>query len=148
MNKKIKCSFDFDQTLFLDKVQKYAKELISKGEVEVHITTMRYGPLSKGNPNDPYWTNVGDNNWKHVWALADNLRISRDNIHFCDMQDKTIFFKDKTDFIWHLDDDINQVKLLRAKTNVAPILCQPYRAWQWQCNNYIEEALHQQKSVV
>lgn len=141
MKKKISISFDFDSTLSLPHVQEYCKYLINKGQVEICICTRRYGPDTKGNPNDPYWTNLGSKNWEDVFKLAEELKIDKQNIIFCDMGKKSDFLKDK-DFLWHLDDFKEEVDEISKNTKVKGVLCQPYRAWQWQCNNYIEEALN------
>jgi hypothetical protein len=39
------------------------------------------------------------------------------------MEDKVIFFKKHNDFLFHLDDDENEIKMINEQTNVKGILC-------------------------
>jgi hypothetical protein len=104
---KMKVSFDFDDTLEFEDVQKFAKELIDK-DVEVHIVTSRFEDLKRYHP---------DMNATHddLFLVADKLGIPRDRIHFTNFNDKWKFLEGQ-DFVWHLDDNENEIKSITIFT--------------------------------
>ena len=138
----IKVSFDFDGTIgHKADIQEYCKTLLSNKKVEVFITTRRYGPeigkLSKEDqPDSDWWKICGTSNWEEVFELADNLGIKRSNIHFCNMQPKFDYFKDK-DFLWHLDDDMLEIE----EINMLPDITAVWTQYNWleQCNKLIND---------
>ncbi len=136
---KPKISLDFDGTLghILD-VQEYCKHLLSKGVVDVYITTRRYGSDSKGNPQDPWWTNIGTKNWTEVFDLADELGILRSHIHFCNMEPKYEYFNTPY-FLWHLDDDQLECEDINLHTITRGIWLG--ENWLEQCNKLINETI-------
>lgn len=137
MHYKPKVSFDFDGTIgHKNDIQEYCKTLLSNNQVEVFITTRRYGPDSKGNPEDPWWVNIGTKNWEEVYKLADTLGINRDNIHFCNMKMKYDYLKDK-DFLWHLDDDMLEVEEINMLPDTRAIWIN--EDWLTECNKLINE---------
>ena len=123
-------SFDYDDTLSRPKVQEYAKELIKKG-YDVHILTFRY--------EDPknYKFNA---NHKDLFKVADRLGIKRENIHFTNYTDKGDWLSDhpELNFLWHLDDDVNQLDNIRNVTTIIPI--DSVRGmWKITCDKRIKE---------
>ena len=100
-----KVSFDFDGVFEYDPIQKFAKNLISKG-VEVHVVTAR---SHKGLNAD-------------IFELTDAVNIERKNVHFTNSMPKFIFFKKHEDFKFHLDDDTLEVKEINENTSVVGIL--------------------------
>jgi len=107
MSKKV--SFDFDSTLDTYCVQLFAKFLVENG-VEVHIVTSR---VSDKEAPSPHWN-------KAVWDVCEECGILKENVHFTAYRDKWEFFKDK-DFVWHLDDDVIELSMLKDFTTVEPI---------------------------
>ena len=103
-----KVSFDFDSTLSLKNVQKFAKRLLKEG-VEVWIVTSR----ASERPNNPDFN-------KDLFLVSDSLDIPRQQIHFTEHEDKHIFLK-YNNFLFHLDDDVIELELLEENTNVIPI---------------------------
>jgi len=119
----MKVSFDFDSTLTLECVQKLASKLIYAGH-DVHIVTGRF-EFADNSGNKVSNTEVFD--------VAEELKIPIENIHFCNMKNKSEFFKENPDFIWHLDDDDIELESIRAETNVFPILRNIENNWKHQC---------------
>jgi hypothetical protein len=119
----MKISFDFDSTLTRKSVQKVAKELIARGD-EVHIVTSRFEDTSRYA--DPRWSN--DN--RDLFRIAKHLGIKRENIHFMNMQDKSIFFLENSDFVVHLDDYEYEYEHLNTETEVSCVLCDNGQEWQ------------------
>jgi len=93
-----KVSFDFDDTLTLKNVQDYAKDLIKKG-IEVHVVTSRY--------EDPKQYTF-ECNHDDLFTIIKEIGIDKKNVHFTNFTFKHKFFKNNTDFIWHLDDNYQE----------------------------------------
>lgn len=106
----MKVSFDFDDTLSINVVQAYAKWLISKG-IEVWIVTSR---LSDEQSKNPEWN-------KDLFSIAEEIGIKKENIKFTPTMDKYYFFKDN-DFIFHLDDDREEIALINEYTKTKGVL--------------------------
>ena len=137
---EIKISFDADGTLLARKdIQEYAKELVNLG-YDVHIVTQRYGTVEEYGQDflDKYGITDIENEHKHLFTIADEVGILRDNIHFLNMTDKWIFFKQNTGFIWHLDDDIKELAGLNENTNTIGLSCVGQSTWKHKCNRLIE----------
>lgn len=89
-----KVSFDFDDTLDRGDVQTYAQQLLNEG-VEVWIVTAREDlPI--------------DN--RDLFSVSDRLGIPRNHIVFVSYRLKAEYFKNHPDFIWHLDNDFNELE--------------------------------------
>jgi len=127
-----KVSFDFDGTLDNKHVQEYAKELI-KQNMEVHIVTSRYEDITN------YEFKVPINSQQHadLYLIADKLNIPNSNIHFTNMSDKYLFFIKNEDFLFHLDDDYIESKLINQNTNVKAVSF-IHSNWKKECNNKIK----------
>ena len=121
----MKISFDFDGVLTRPSLQKYAKELLDRG-YEIWIVTSRLG---FGKEPTPTWND-------DLFAIAESIGISKDNIHFCCMENKSEFLKDK-DFIFHIDDDNFELSLIKKYTKVKPIYLFGNKYWKEDCENAI-----------
>jgi len=107
---KLKVSFDFDSTLDCGDVEQFAKRLVNDGH-EVWIVTSRLGFGKEPNPN---WND-------DVFLTAKHIGIPKEQIYFCNLSNKSDFFKNK-DFLFHLDDDTYELNEIREETNVFPVL--------------------------
>lgn len=125
-NKKI--SFDFDGTLSLLSVQKYAKELIDNG-YDVHIVTSRYENIENYFP--VIWK---DGNFDII-NIANKLGIDSKNIHFTNMKEKYHFFIENKGFLWHLDDDSIELKKINKYTKTVGISVNAGN-YKNKCNKY------------
>lgn len=111
-NKKV--SFDFDDTLSLLSVQKYAKELTDKG-YDVHIVTSRFENI------DDYLPVVWPDGHTDLYKVAKELNISKEKIHFTNKKHKYTFFMENEGFLWHLDDDFAELKKINKNTETVGI---------------------------
>lgn len=127
----MKVSFDYDNTLTTKEVQYYAQKLINLG-YEVWIVTSRFhSDLARENN---WWWIVEQND--KLFKVADILGIRRENIHFTNMKPKVEFLIDK-DFIFHLDDDLDQlVDILNEKIECKPINVEHFD-WLNTCNQIL-----------
>lgn len=79
-----------------------------------------------------------ENDWATDWnddlyTVAADLGISKNHIKFMDMINKYKFFEDK-DFIWHLDDDWTEVRLINKHTKTRCITHIGSGNWIHKCN--------------
>jgi hypothetical protein len=106
---KMKVSFDFDDTFSRPKVQKYARELIDKG-LEVWIVTTRWNRkckiLERGKQ---YYKLHGERPWREVNETALQFGIPLRHVVFTNYDYKCTFFRDNPDFIFHLDDNPEEI---------------------------------------
>ena len=121
-----KVSFDFDGTLSRPIVQAYAKELISKG-VEVWVCTSRFDNLHAPNIN---WND-------DLFKVIHEVGINRKNLIFTNYIDKWEVLKD-FDFIWHLDDDWIELKLINKHTNIKALSVFGNSVWKNKCNRFLK----------
>lgn len=89
----MKISFDFDDTLETEQMQKLAKKFIKEGH-KVYITT--------GRLYHPYWNN-------DVFKLAQELNIPAEQIQLTEGADKHFFLKG---FDMHFDNNPNEIYLI------------------------------------
>jgi len=135
VNKKI-CSIDFDDTLSIPSIQEYAKMLIEKG-VEVWIVTSRFDDVAKYNSH--FLRTIGvklgnlQSQWDDLFVVADKLGIDREHIVFTNMQLKCTYFKDHPEFIWHLDDSMEETKCINGNTDVKGICWMGNKNWRVDC---------------
>ncbi|HRT03673.1 MAG TPA: hypothetical protein P5513_07020 [Candidatus Diapherotrites archaeon] len=132
----MKVSFDFDGTLELDFVQKYAEDLINRG-VEVWIITSRFSDSELGRKNflSPlYITN------RDLIEVMDRLGIDKNKVIFTNMEDKWKFIKDKG-FIWHLDDDPIENKMINSKTFTKGIDFFDNDKWHEECEYILNNTI-------
>jgi len=125
----MKVTFDFDCTLDREAIQDYASELIANGH-EIHIVTSR---LADDKAPSIYWN-------LDLYQVSDKLKIKRENIHFMSMEDKSFFFMENDDFIWHLDDDWDVLRDIR-KLSVVGISCFGSTNWKAKCDGVLKKAL-------
>jgi hypothetical protein len=119
-----KCSFDFDSTLDRVDVQRFAIELIEKGW-DVWIVTSRCDTeraLAKG------WHWVERQN-EQLYKVANDVGIKRENIIFTEHVDKIVYLKDKG-FLFHLDDDVDELMAIRESGDECYPICVDYFEWQ------------------
>lgn len=121
----MKVSFDFDGTLDRCVIQEYAKELIDR-KFEVWICTSR---LSDKEAPSEFWNT-------DLYTVAKSVGIKKDNIKFCSMSDKYLFFEDK-DFIWHLDDDWTELDMISKNTKTKGISVFGNVNWKNKCEKEI-----------
>lgn len=135
----IKLSFDFDGTLSRQIIQNYAKELVQEG-FEIHIVTRRYDSIDKYTEefNKQYGIVNIELEHQYLYDVAKELNISKDKIHFMNMDDKYKFFKDNPDFLWHLDDDWIEINDINKHSKVIGISCTGNNTWKKKCNELIE----------
>jgi hypothetical protein len=124
---KKKVSFDFDDTLSYEVIQDYAKSLIKQG-IEVHIVTSRYEDCSMYN---------FDCNHDDLFKVAKELGLDKDHIHFTNFMDKWNFFDIYEGFVWHLDDNPDEVIPINNLTKTIGIEVFTY-AWLDRCNELLE----------
>ena len=128
MKNKGKVSIDFDSTLDRKDVQRFAKQLIDDG-YETWIVTSRVS-LEHAKANLDQWSinRVEKSNLK-LFRVADNLGIKREHIHFTNAQLKVEFLEGK-DFIFHLDDDSEELLAIL----VSGDKCEPFNVnyFEWE----------------
>ena len=121
-----KVSFDFDGTLSKNKVQQYAKMLINAG-VECWIVTSRMG---FGKEPTPTWND-------DLFAIAKEIGIPNNQIHFCCMDNKANFLNGKG-FIWHLDDDLIELSFVKTDSDCKPISCFDNKTYLQECSYLLD----------
>ncbi len=126
----MKVSFDFDGTLELQSVQKFAKELIERG-VEVWVVTSRFGDDELYKKFFKTSINVDLTN-KDLREVTDPLEIPEERIHFTNMRDKWEFIENKG-FVWHLDDDWIENEMINSRTRTKGIDIFGNSDWQKNC---------------
>ncbi len=130
-----KVSFDFDGTLSNTKVQQYAKQLI-EDDYEVWIVTNRYDDHTLEVFKQLKFEKLDINN-NDLYKVAKKLSIPTNHIHFCNKEGKASYLKDKL-FIWHLDDDKDEISELRKETTIPTINVTKY-GWKNKCNKLLNE---------
>lgn len=111
MEYKQKISFDFDDTLSKPSVQRFVYALVKEGH-DVHIVTSRMSNERAGNSS---WND-------DLYIVADSVGIPEENIHFCNLSPKDKFFKRNTEFLFHLDDDPDEVGIINLNTDTKGVL--------------------------
>lgn len=131
----MKVSFDFDGTLEMKQIKAYAAELIERG-VEVWIVTSRF---DNENYAAHYFTNMHNGELANhdLFEIATELGIPNERIHFTNMQDKWEFLKDKG-FVWHIDDDWIENKLILKHTNTKAINSWGNSSWKQKCERILK----------
>lgn len=137
---KLKCSFDYDDTLSIPSIQEYAKLLIEKG-VEVWIVTSRFDDVTKYNSH--FLRTIGvklDNlqsQWDDLFEVADRLSIDRAHIVFTNMQPKHTYFAEHSEFIWHLDDSWQECIWINEFTQVKGFPWMGNKNWKVECSKLL-----------
>lgn len=124
----MRVSFDFDGTLTKPMTQAYASELVKRG-VEVWICTARYDDKEAGN----------DYQNKDLYKIADRIGISRAHIMYMNMTPKWRFFRDRPEFVWHLDDDRYELEGIKQNTVVRPISVFGNSSWIAACERHLNQ---------
>jgi len=133
----LKVSFDFDGTLERESIQKYAKFLVDTG-LDVHITTRRFEKIEDYSEAFCNHYGIKDLPFQHnyLFEVAKKLNIPQKNIHFMNMKDKSLYLRDK-DFIWHLDDDYEDIMDINQNSDVIGISCMG-PSWVRKCNRLLK----------
>lgn len=137
----MKVSFDFDGTLQLSEVQRYAQELIEKG-IEPWITTTRWD-----EEHIHKYAEIGNSqvlNHNDLYTIAETLNIPKEHIWFTNMQYKANYLKDK-DFKWHLDDNPDEIQLMIEIGCKVPGVCYSFPGWKEICDTIISKHLNNEK---
>jgi len=121
----MKVSFDFDGTLSKFGIQEFAKELITQG-IEVWIVTSRW-------PDTPQHRVLNDD----LFEVADELGIYRERIVFTCYEHKADYFLKHPNFVFHLDDDWIEIKVMEEKCKVKGISVFGNVDWKEQALNLI-----------
>jgi len=140
----MRVSFDFDDTLDREPVQKYAAELVARG-IEVWIVTSRYDLENyiKYNFTSLYKGELAN---KDLFDLAKELGIPEDKIHFTNMMNKWRFFKENN-FIWHLDNDWEECRLIDRKTKTRGIIYFHTPNWKGKCEKSIKRFIQKNHNL-
>ena len=135
----MKVSFDFDSTLSRKDVQSFAKELVSAGH-EVWIVTSRF---SDEAAKDKKWHWIKGQNQK-LFDVAEDCGIKVENIHFTNMESKSLFLEGKG-FIFHLDDDDIELMDILESNRSAEVKCFPVNVehfeWKETCKEILRKNL-------
>ena len=123
----MKVSFDFDDTLDRESVQKYARGLIERG-IEVWITTSRHS-----NKENDFATDWNDD----LFEVVDSLGIPRERIIYTEGADKYLYFENEN-FVWHLDDCWVTNRLINKNTKTKAISHIGSGNWIGKCNRLIK----------
>jgi len=129
----MKVSIDFDNTLTRETVQRYARGLQSRG-IEVWVVTTRHADRV------PMMYDPGVDN-SDLWAIVDGCKIPRDHVVFTEMEWKASFFEQHPEFLWHLDDNYEEVFPMRkCKTKLFLVISS---SWKSKCER--EFARHRER---
>lgn len=118
----MKVSFDFDNTISHESVQSFALMCKDMG-CDVWIVTSRF--------DDKYNDDL--------FEVARQLDIPRDNVVFTGWKDKSEFFEENPDFIFHLDDDSIEIELITERTSVKAIDVFSDSEWREKCLSLLNE---------
>lgn len=104
----MKISFDFDETLDRETMQKLAVKFIKDGH-DVYITSQR--------PNNTIWN-------RDIYAVADKIGIPVDRIRLIEYDSKYTYL---VDFDIHFDDNSMEIGEINENTNCIGILISKFR---------------------
>jgi hypothetical protein len=134
-NKVLNISLDFDSTLSRLDVQKFAIELKNKGIITWIVTSRQSTKiaLEKGH----HWVEKQN---EELFKIAEKCEIPKERIIFTEHAPKIEFLKDKN-FLFHLDDDIDELLDIKiSKDSCAPINVN-YFEWKEICEKLINDTL-------
>lgn len=78
-----------------------------------------------------FWSNDED-----LYPLASKLGIDRQKIAFTNHTPKAWWFNENSGFIWHVDDDPNEIRLIQRLTKVIPISVNSSN-WKDKCEKFL-----------
>lgn len=143
-----KVSFDFDDCLGHSLyIQNYCKELIEASDIEVWIVTSRpENPkefFRKKYPDDETFKRDNDVLWwsneEDLFPVAKSLGIPKERIVFTNHEPKAWWFqKNGNDFLFHLDDNPQEIRLINQLTKVTPISCLTSN-WRNKCDKILKK---------
>ncbi len=119
-----KVSFDFDDTLSKQSIQKYALNLIEKG-IDIRITTRRYDFDNIHLYDDmiKHRINIEGGPHKDLLKVLEFLNLDLSKVTFTNGELKWQYFNNNSDFIWHLDDDPIELNKINSLTKIKGISC-------------------------
>jgi len=128
----MKVSFDYDSTIDINTVETYAKSLVDGG-IEVWIVTAR---LSDEEAPSIMWNH-------DLWKTTKRVGILKGHVKFMAYSDKSEFFKENDDFVFHVDDDaLEGVMFEYEKLKTKFVLRGYHNDWRTECDNAIEEYIY------
>lgn len=135
MNKTIKLSFDFDNTLSKKHVQDYVKSLINQG-FDIWIVTSRYK-----NCNDYLGLHQDTENNCHqdLYGIVNTLGIPENRIIFTNMKSKWKTLLKMTNVLFHLDDDWKELNEINKYSSTIGISVTGSNNWKKKCNKLIKK---------
>ena len=108
---KIKISFDFDDTLSLEKIQNIVRKL-NKNEIDIFILTSRFGNMQRMK-----YKNLKSN--EDIYLLASDLGIPPHRISFTNQSPKWMVLNESGIQI-HIDDDEREIHNIKYHGIVKP----------------------------
>lgn len=129
----LKVSIDFDGTLSRIDVQEYAQKLLAEG-VDVWVVTTRYDENHKHKYAEDYDVTSDD-----LWSVVDAIGIPRWKVRYTNMEWKYTYLIG-TDFIWHLDDNANEMTRARYNSCEVPMIQVNTTAWKRKCSRLLNMA--------
>jgi len=132
----MKVSFDFDNTLSIRDVQRFAKELVAEGH-EVWIVTSRVSDEMANDYPVDFKNRVLTSNRK-LFRVADNVGINREHIIFCNFAVKLASIAGQG-FAFHLDDDSDELMEIFVSTDECKPINVDHSEWEMDCRNIINK---------
>jgi hypothetical protein len=128
-----KVSFDYDGTLAMPHVERFAKELIDKG-FEVWVVTSRVGDDDMDKSFQPWKTP----DWnRDLWNSCERIGIPKDRVKFTSFVDKIEFLKGK-DYVFHLDDDEYELMVILQSDDECKAVNVNHFEWEEYCRSLLK----------
>lgn len=128
-----KVSFDYDGTLAMPHVERFAKELVDKG-LEVWVVTSRVGDDDLDKSFQPWKTP----DWnRDLWDSCERIGIPKDRVKFTSFVDKIEFLKGK-DYVFHLDDDEYELMAILESSDNCKAVNVNYFDWENYCRDLLK----------
>ncbi|MEX0596030.1 MAG: hypothetical protein WD512_05965 [Candidatus Paceibacterota bacterium] len=109
--KKINISFDYDDTLSRGQIHDFVLKRIDRTIFIPWVVTSR---LSNDKIPKPSWND-------DLWVDCGILKIPKENIHFTNHTRKVDYFDKNSNFLFHIDDDLQEVNDINEFTSVIGI---------------------------
>ena len=135
----MKVSFDYDNTLDRESVQRYAAELVKRG-LDVWIVTSRYSVKEYARTHHVTMESAIKSNLD-IFEVAHEVGIPEDKIVFLGYAQKHNYFKEHPDFIWHLDDDWQLNRKILIHTKVKAISAWGTPNWKGKCERILRKVV-------
>ena len=127
-----KVSFDYDGTLAMPHVERFAKELVDKG-FEVWVVTSRVGDDDLDKSFQPWKTP----DWnRDLWDSCERIGIPKNRVKFTSFVDKIEFLKGKN-YVFHLDDDEYELLSIFESKDGCKAINVNYFDWENSCRELL-----------